>query len=86
MRWALQGEGLKYGWTLWDGSRQVGFRRKLEGDDRLLPERSTWSHGLVVERIASDWSWADDLVAPPYPEPRLVRPCYDVGDIRPEGD
>lgn len=86
MRWALQGEGHKYGWTLWDGSRHVGFDRKLEDGECLLPERSTWSHGLVVDRIASDWTWADDIVPPPYPEPRRVSPRYHVGHVKPEGD
>jgi hypothetical protein len=87
MRWALQGEGHRYGWTLWDGTRQVGFRRKLEGDERLIPERaSTWSHGLIGDRIASHWTWADDSGAPPWPDPPRVNPCYDVGYIEPADD
>lgn len=86
MRWALQGEGHKYGWTLWEADRQVGFRRRLEGDEALIPERTTWSHGLLVERIASVWTWADDLLPPPWPARRRVSPCYDVGYVEPEDD
>jgi hypothetical protein len=82
-RWAIGGEGYANGWEIWDGERVVARAQELSSEQRQYPEVEVWGHPVLVERIASTWSWSDTASAPPWPEPNRASPCHDIGRPRP---
>jgi len=72
MKWPLGGEGHRNGWVIWDGRREIERRRTLTKEQAAYPEPGIWNHALLVDNVASDWSWRDTAEPPPWR--RAVRP------------
>jgi hypothetical protein len=48
-------------WATWDGQRKRTENLEvLTDEERDYPHRSMWNHAVLVEAVASDWSWRDE--------------------------
>lgn len=72
MKWPIGGEGHRYGWAIWDGRRELERRVALTEEQKGYAEPGIWNHALLVDNVASDWSWRDTAEPPPWRRP--VRP------------
>jgi hypothetical protein len=75
MKWPIGGEGHRYGWAIWDGRREVERRANLTEEQKDYPEPGIWNHALLLDNVASDWSWRDTSEPPPWRRPARPAGC-----------
>ena len=82
MKWPIGGEGHRYGWAIWDGRVELERRQTLTDEQKDYPEPGIWNHALLIDNVASDWTWRDTAEPPPWRRP--VRPAGCVAPFSDE--